>query len=170
MYIPKSPSDITFIPLTVGTGATAVTYTAAEQNNAFFAFVAQDKYLRKHMGQVAERNGGQYPFYHRVDASIRQDIFTNIGGKRNTLQLTADCFNFLNLISKNWGLRDYAPVFSPLRATKNATTGEVRYQLATYTPNGAVAGSNPILVDKTFIPSTSTSSTWSLLIGLRYIF
>ena len=170
MYIPKSPSDITFIPQTVGSGATAVTYTAADQSNAFFAFIAQDKYLRKHMGQVAERNGGQYPFYHRVDASIRQDIFTNIGGKRNTLQLTVDCFNFLNLISKNWGLRDFAPVFSPLRATKNATTGEVRYQLATYTPNGAVAGSNPILVDKTFIPSTSTSSTWSLLLGLRYIF
>jgi hypothetical protein len=170
MYVPRNASEITFTPLIVGSGATAVTYTAQQQSDAFFAFVAQDKYLSKRMGKVAERNGGSYPFYHRVDASIRQDIFTNIGGKKNTLQITADCFNFLNLLNKDWGIRSFAPVFNPLRATKNATTGEVRYQLATYTPNGSVSGSNPILVDKSFINSTSTSSTWSLQLGLRYIF
>lgn len=170
MYIPKSASEITFTPLTVGSGAAAVTYTAQQQSDAFFKFVAQDKYLSKKMGQVADRNGASYPFYHRVDASIRQDIFANIGKRRNTLQISADCFNFLNLLNNEWGLRDFAPVFNPLRATKNATTGEVRYQLATYTPNGSPSGTLPILVDKSFIPSTSLSSTWSLQLGLRYIF
>lgn len=170
MYIPKSPSDITFIPLTVGSGPTAVTYTAQQQSDAFFAFIAQDKYLSKHMGQVAERNGVLFPFYHRVDVKFLQDIFTNIGSRRATLQFSADCQNFLNLVNKDWGLRDFFVVNNPLRATKNATTGEVRYQLATYTPNGAPSGSNPILVDKTFIRSTSTSSTWSLQLGLRLIF
>lgn len=38
MYIPKDPSQITFIPLTVGSGATAVTYTAQQQSDAFFCF------------------------------------------------------------------------------------------------------------------------------------
>ena len=130
----------------------------------------QDKYLSKHKGQVADRNGAQYPFYHRLDASIKQDIFTNIGKKRNTVQISLDWFNFLNLLSKDWGIRDFAPVFNPLRATKNATTGEVRYQLATYTPNGAPSGTTPILIDRSFIASTSTSSTWSMQLGLRYIF
>jgi hypothetical protein len=167
MYIPKNASEITFIPQTVGSGATAVTYTAQQQSDAFFAYVAQDKYLSKRMGQVAERNGAMYPFYHRVDAKFLQDIFTNIGGRKNTLQFSIDCLNFLNLLNKDWGLRDFFPVNNPLRATKNATTGEVRYQLATYTPNG---GTSPILVDKSFIRSTSTSSTWSLQFGLRYIF
>ncbi|MBL0183977.1 MAG: hypothetical protein IPP96_17525 [Chitinophagaceae bacterium] len=74
------------------------------------------------------------------------------------------------MLNKDWGLRDFFVVNNPLRATKNATTGEVRYQLATYTPNDAVPGSNPILVDKTFIRSASTSSTWSLQLGLRLIF
>ena len=87
-----------------------------------------------------------------------------------TLQFSADCQNFLNLLNKDWGLRDFFVVNNPLRATKNATTGEVRYQLATYTPNDAPAGSNPILVDKTFIRSASTTSTWSLQLGLRLIF
>jgi len=170
MYIPKDPSQITFIPLTVGSGATAVTYTAQQQSDAFFAFVEQDKYLRKHKGMVAERNGALYPFYHRVDLKFLQDIFTNIGSRRMTLQFSADCQNFLNLLNKDWGLRDFFVVNNPLRATKNATTGEVRYQLATYTPNDAPAGSNPILVDKTFIRSASTASTWSLQLGLRLIF
>lgn len=170
MYIPNNPSEITFTPLTVGSGSTAVTYTAQQQSDAFFAFIEQDKYLRRHKGQVAERNGVLYPFYHKVDAKLMQDIFMNVGGRRHTLQFSVDCYNVLNLINKDWGLRDFFPVNNPLRATKNATTGEVRYQLATYTPNGAPAGSNPILVDKSFIKSLSTSSTWSLQLGLRYIF
>ena len=167
MYVPKNASEITFTPLTVGSGVTAVTYTAQQQSDAFFAYVAQDKYLSKRMGQVAERNGARYPFYHRVDVKFLQDIFTNIGGKKNTLQLSIDCSNFLNLVNKDWGIRDFYPSNNPLRATKNATTGEVRYQLATYTPNG---GTSPILVDKSFIRSTSTASTWSLQLGVRYIF
>jgi hypothetical protein len=167
MYIPSDPSQITFIPQTVGSGATAVTYTAQQQSDAFFAYVAQDKYLSKSKGNVAERNGAVVPFYHRVDVRFLQDIFTNIGSRRATLQFSADCQNFLNLLNKDWGLRDFFVVGNPLRATKNATTGEVRYQLATYTPTGATT---PILVDKTFIRSTSTSSTWSLQLGLRLIF
>lgn len=167
MFIPNDPSQITFIPLTVGAGSSAVTYTAQQQSDAFFAFIAQDKYLNKAKGHVAERNGATYPFYHRVDVKFLQDIFTNIGKRRSTLQFSVDCTNFLNLLNKDWGLRDFFVVNNPLRATKNATTGEVRYQLATYTPNGASA---PVLVDKTFIRSTSTSSTWSLQLGLRLIF
>ncbi len=167
MYVPNSPSEITFIPVTVGSGVNAVTYSAQQQSDAFFKFLAQDKYLSKHMGQVADRNGALYPFYHRLDARLLQDIFTNIGSRRNTLQISVDCLNFLNLLNKDWGLRDFFPVNNPLRATKNATTGEVRYQLATYTPNGA---STPILVDRSFIKSTSTASTWSIQLGLRYIF
>ena len=167
MYIPKNASEITFTPQTVGSGATAVTYTAQQQSDAFFAYVAQDKYLSKHMGTVAERNGALYPFYHRVDLKFLQDIFTNVGSRKTTLQFSADFNNVLNFFNRDWGLRDFFVVNNPLRATKNATTGEVRYQLATYTPNGATT---PILVDKSFIRNTSTTSTWSLQLGLRLIF
>jgi len=167
MYIPRNSSEITFTPLTVGTGATAVTYDAQTQSNAFFAYIAQDKYLNSHKGQVAERNGAQTPFYHRVDFKFTQDIFTNVRNKKNTLQFTFDCLNFLNFLNKSWGVRDFFVVASPLKAIKNATTGEVRYQLATYTPNGATT---PILLDRTFIDNISTSSTYSFQVGLRYMF
>ncbi|MBL0183978.1 MAG: hypothetical protein IPP96_17530 [Chitinophagaceae bacterium] len=70
MYIPKDASQITFTPLTVGSGSNAVTYTAQQQSDAFFSFIEQDKYLRRHKGKVAERNGAIYPFYHRVDLKV----------------------------------------------------------------------------------------------------
>jgi hypothetical protein len=167
MYIPRNPGEITFIPQTVGSGATARTYSAQEQSDAYFAFVSQDKYLKSHMGQVAERNGANTPFYHRVDFRFVQEIFTNVGNRRNTIQLTFDCFNFLNLLNKNWGIRDFFVLNNPLRATKNATTGEVRYQLATYTPAGTTT---PVLLDRTFIPNNSTTSTYNFQLGLRYTF
>jgi hypothetical protein len=163
MYIPRSPSEITFTPLVVGTR----TYSAQEQSDAFFAFVKQDKYLSSHQGQVAERNGVQYPFYHRVDFKFTQDLFTNIGNRRNSLQFTFDCTNFLNLLNKKWGIRDFFPTSSPLKATKNATTGDVRYQLATYTPNGTTT---PVLIDRSFYENIGTASTYSFQIGLKYSF
>jgi hypothetical protein len=163
MYIPRNPSEITFTPLVVGTR----TYSAQEQSDAFFRYMQQDKYLRSHAGQVAQRNGVQQPFYSKLDFRFLQEIFTNIGSRRNTLQLSFDCLNFLNLLNKSWGIRDFFVVNNPLRATKNATTGEVRYQMATYTPNGTTT---PVLVDKTYIDNISTTSTYSIQIGLQYKF
>jgi hypothetical protein len=167
MYIPRDASQITFVPLTVGTGATAVTYTAQQQSDAFFKFLEQDPYLSKQRGQNAERNGARYPFYHRVDLRFLQDIFTNVGSRKNTLQVSFDFTNFLNFLNDDWGVRQFFVVNNPLRATKNATTGEVRYQLATYTPSGATT---PVLIDRTFVDNVSTTSTWGLQVGLRYIF
>ncbi|RYY60337.1 MAG: TonB-dependent receptor [Chitinophagaceae bacterium] len=163
MYIPKSGSELTFVPVTIN----GITYSAAEQVAIWDKYVEQDPYLKKHKGQVAERNGARYPFYHRVDFRYLQDIFVNIGSRRNTLQLSFDCTNFLNLLNNKWGVRDFYTVQNPLRATKNATTGEVRYQLGSYVPGGS---STPQIADKTFIDSYSTSSTYSMQVGLRYIF
>lgn len=163
MYIPNSASDLTFTPLVVGSR----TYSAQEQSDAFARYMAQDKYLNTHRGRVAERNGVQQPFYHKLDFRFVQELFTNVGSRRNTLQFTFDCLNFLNFLNKDWGIRDFFVVNNPLRATKNATTGEVRYQMATYTPTGTTT---PILVDKTYIPNVSTTSTYSFQIGLQYRF
>jgi hypothetical protein len=167
MYIPRTASELTFTNQTIGSGSTAVTYTAADQTAAFDRYIAQDKYLSANKGKVAERNGAQTPFYHKVDFKFAQEIFTNIGSRRNTVVLSFDCFNFLNLLNKNWGVRDFFVSASPLLATKNATTGVVTYQLRTYIPAGTTT---PILMDKTFIPSLSTTSTYSFQLGLRYIF
>jgi hypothetical protein len=162
MYIPRDPSEITFTNLTVG----STTYTAQQQSDAFFKYVEQDKYLSKHKGQNVERNGALYPWLNRLDLNFQQEIFKNIGKYKNTLQLNVSVVNFLNLINHDWGIRKFYVVNNPLKPAVSSA-GVATYQLATYTPPGA---SSSQLVDRTFINNNSTSTTWGIQLGVKYIF
>jgi hypothetical protein len=158
MYIPTGPADINFVPLSAS--GTTPAFTAKQQSDAFFLYLEQDKYLSQHKGQIAERNGALLPFYHRVDMRFLQDIFTNIGERKHTLQFSIDALNFLNLLNSDWGIRQQTVVNNPLRFV-SYTNGKPNFTMATYQNK---------LVDKTFINTLSTSSTWSLQLGFRYIF
>lgn len=168
MYIPKA-SEISAAMFTAFTtsGTTPVTFTAQQQSDAFTAYVAQDKYLSSHQGQNAERNGARYPWYNRVDFKFVQEIFSNIGKNRNTLELSLDCLNFLNLVNKNWGITQSTVVTNPLKVASITAAGIPAFNLATYTPYGTVT---PVLVDRTFINNNTTSSTWGIQLGVHYKF
>lgn len=156
MYIPKDASEINFTPMTVN----GVTYSAQQQSDLFFQYIAQDKYLSKHMGQNAERNGAKYPWYHRMDLNFQQDIFNNFGRQRHTLQFSAAVTNFLNLLNKDWGIRKQYIVNNPLRVA-SVTNGTPLFQLATF---------NNLPISKTYINVNSTTTTWGIQLGLKYIF
>ncbi|MEI7735313.1 MAG: carboxypeptidase regulatory-like domain-containing protein [Ferruginibacter sp.] len=162
MYIPRNAAEINFVAIPASGNNPG--FTVQQQSDAFFKFVAQDKYLSKHQGQIAERNGTFFPFYHKVDMKFTQDIFTNIGGRKNTLQFTVDVNNALNMFNRDWGVRRFFIVSNPLRV---ATAGVANFQMATYLPAGATT---QVLVDRTYINNNSTASTWSMQMGLRYIF
>ena len=161
MYIPKDardPSEIQFKNQGYNNG---VTYTAAEQAELFERFIQQDPYLNKHRGQVAERNGAKRPWYDRVDMKLMQDLFTKVGGsRRHTVQLTADIFNVLNLLNSHWGARKIYTVNNPL-TYQGLTNGVPTFTITAY---------NNAPVTQTFISNLSTSSTWAMQLGLRYIF
>lgn len=164
MYIPKNASEIKFVPIPASGNVPA--FTAQQQSDAFFQFVAQDKYLSKHMGQVAERFGARQPWYNRVDLKLAQDLFTNFGKGKNTLQFTVDMLNALNFINHDWGVKSFYLVANPLKYV-NATGGQANFQLATYLPQGATT---QVLLDRTYINNIGTTSTWGMQLGLRYIF
>ncbi|MBC8081706.1 MAG: TonB-dependent receptor, partial [Hymenobacter sp.] len=169
IYVPANPAEITFVPVTIGTGATAVTYSAQQQSDAFFAFIDQDKYLRKRKGEYAERNGAKLPWVHQFDAKILQDIFTNIGGKRNTLQVSLDVFNAGSLLRNEWGRRQQLTFNNFLEPQNVAalTTAEngprPTFRLGRDNRTGE-------LLNNTFRESVGTGSTYNMQIGLRYIF
>jgi len=156
MYIPKDPSEIKFTSMTVN----GTTYTAQQQSDLFFKFIDQDKYLSKHKGQTAERNGAMYPWYHRMDFNFQQDIFNNFGKQRHTLQFNAAFINFLNLLNKDWGIKKQYVVNNPLRVA-SVSAGTPSYQLATF---------NGVPITNTYINVNSTTTTWGIQLGLRYIF
>src|SRR4029077_15483731 len=102
IYIPKDTSEMNFVDI----AATNTTrgFTAAEEAAAFEAYIQQDKYLSKHRGQYAERGGILYPMVKRMDLSITQDLFHNVGNKRHSGQFRLDIANFGNLLNHNWGV------------------------------------------------------------------
>ena len=72
IYIPRDTSEMNFVQFTHTNGRV---FTAAEQAQAFEAYIQQDSYLSKHRGQYAERNGQCMPMFNRMDLSVMQDIF-----------------------------------------------------------------------------------------------
>ncbi|HRR15675.1 MAG TPA: hypothetical protein P5320_03050, partial [Bacteroidales bacterium] len=158
IYIPKDQTEITFEDYIVGG---VVKYTAAQQASAFWAYVAQDKYLRNHLGQYAERNAAFFPWYHRFDVKILQDIFVNIGGKRNSLQVSADILNFGNLLNPNWGVRKELTLNNGSILSSRIVSNKPVFKMVE-------AGGK--LPTSTFKNVNTTASTWGLQIGLRYTF
>jgi outer membrane receptor protein involved in Fe transport len=163
MYIPKDatdPTEIQFVDHNYGTTANPSIYTAAQQAQIFEEYIKQDPYLSKHRGQVAERNGANRPWYNRVDMKFLQDVFTNIGKHRNTIQFSADIYNVLNLINPYWGARKIYAVNNPL-VVSGVTNGIPSFYINTY---------QGLPVSQSFINSISTANTWNMQLGLRYIF
>jgi hypothetical protein len=79
--------------------------------------MAQDKYMSSHKGKVAERNGAHTPFYHKVDFRFTGNIHKHRQQEKHS-DVDLRLFNFLNLLNKNWGVRDFFVANTPLRATR----------------------------------------------------
>jgi hypothetical protein len=159
LYIPKNASEISFAPLTTG----GVTYTSQQQSDAFFAFIENDKYLKEHKGQYMDRYGAQLPWVHSLDLRVLEDFYIQTGTKRHNIQLSVDVTNLTNLLNKEWGYR-YSYNF-----------GTFQDQALLGVPSGFDRANprytfNPAGPAKAYQPNFSTSSTWGLMLGLRYLF
>ena len=161
LYVPatKDGLDQFFTPLSEKQkdGTTKV-YTPQEQADAFWSFVENDKYLRKHKGSYVDRYGALLPWVNRLDLRFLQDLAPVIGNKKHTFQISLDMQNFLSLLNSSWG-------------------NQYTYNYGTYSDQAIVGA------DKgkyTFLPSNADKpiydkyyglrSTWSMQLGIRYIF
>jgi hypothetical protein len=124
IYIPRDASEMNFEQFT----ASGRTFTVAEQQAAWEAFIQQDKYLSANRGKYAERNGVRLPMVFRADLSIAQDVFTNISGTRNGLQFRVDFLNIGNLLNKNWGVSQSLVTTTPLIARPADAQGRALYR------------------------------------------
>ncbi|MDR7128814.1 hypothetical protein J2X69_001146 [Algoriphagus sp. 4150] len=168
IYIPNNALDPNEIRFQEGYMRGNVPVSAAQQAQEFEDFIESQKYLRERRGQYAERNGARHPFTHQFDVKIVQDVFTNIGGKRNTIQLSIDIFNVGNLLNKKWG-RQY---------TWGNSYFDNTFQALRLTNQGALQTEQPVF---TFDPIRDDApwtisdaalggSRWVGQIGIRYIF
>jgi hypothetical protein len=166
VFIPMKGSDIKFASLTVGSGASAVTYTEAQQQDAFDKFISQDPYLSKRRGQYAERNASVLPYLHRLDLSVVQDVFVKIKGERNAFQIRFDILNFTNMLNSDWGVSQRATAPQLLNfVSRHPTTNEPFFRLATQRD-----ASGTSLVKNTYQYNSSVFDVWTAQLGIRYTF
>jgi hypothetical protein len=148
MYIPNSAND--FI------------WSTAQDAAAYFAYAAQDPYLSKHQGEYAYRNAAYNPWSQRFDMRFMQDFKVKAGNTTNTLQLSIDVINLLNLLDSSWGLNKSYITNSPIIfGGKDATTGKLKASMR------KIGGQ---YVTKSFQDPSSVSGTWGIQVGVRYLF
>jgi hypothetical protein len=158
MYVPRDPSEITF----VANGA----FTPQQQSDAFFKIVNNDSYLTSRKGRYAERNGAISSWRNQFDFRFSQDIYAGkIGETKNSLQLFFDIFNVGNLLNAKWGTYT-SPVGNLLQVTNaSALTpgGTTKPTFRLNTLNGALISSNSMI-------NASITSTYYMQFGLKYAF
>ncbi len=166
IYVPKDASEITFTPFTAGTAPNQITYTAQQQSDIFFNLIQQDNYLNSRRGKYAERNGGILPWIGTVDVNFLQDLFVNIGKKKNTLQFNLTVENLGNLINRDWGIRKQlvrsqllVPTNQALLTPDGATKPTFRLQFDGNSPATTILRDN-----------VGFGSTYAMQFGFRYIF
>jgi hypothetical protein len=153
MYIPKSKDDF-------------IWKNGDADADAYFAFAAKDPYLSEHAGEYAKRYAAYEPFYNRIDFRFLQDFYLNAGGRKHTLQLSLDILNIPNMINSNWGINKIY-IGSNLQATPLRFEGR---DAATNKPIVSMTKLKDEYMTTEFQDPTSVSSTWSLQLGIRYIF
>ncbi len=161
IYVPRDTSEMNFVPFTSG----GKSFSAADQAAAFEAYIQQDDYLKQHRGQYAQRGAVFYPLVKRLDLSIMQDIFHDLGHRRHSGQIRLDITNFGNLLNHNWGA---ARSIIQNRILTNPTAdaqGRLAYRLATV--SGA---SGTELVSHTFQTTAEISDVYVMMLSFRYTF
>jgi hypothetical protein len=157
IYIPRNKDEIV-----LATSDANDTRTIDEIWNQLDAYIKQDKYLSEHRGEYAARNGATTPGSTQLDLRIMQDFYINVNGKRNTLQLTFDIFNFGNLLNPDWGVQQ-TPRRSQLLTYVGQETSSGRPVFAF-----PLDGGQPLT--ESFRNSLTLGSVWQAQFGVRYIF
>lgn len=124
----------------------------------FMAFVDSKSYLKGQKGNFTERNGGRTPWNNTMDLRFMHEF--KIKG-RNSIQITYDILNFLNLVDKKLGYSYFSPnTFNStasvgLTRATNPTSGDPTF---TWTKPGAPYSIDPL------------GSRCQMQLGARYSF
>ena len=133
--------------------------------NQLNTFIENNPYLSTRRGQFAERNAYVLPWTHKLDLNFTQDIRFTSGKNKHTIRLTADIYNFTNLLNKDWGVFYVPTTTTPLVYSKLDTDGRTPiYSFPFLDQTKGQPQTRP------YTPSAGINSRWQLQIGVRYLF
>ncbi len=156
--------DSIYIPTDEQVANNEFRFVSTDDRDRFMAFVHNDSYLSKHQGQYAEAYSVYSPWVHRLDFSYKHDFKVNVAGSTNTLQLSFDVKNLLNLFNSNWGVSKYM--------NSNLGSGRIlKYEgvdadgYATFSTAKAYGADT-----QTFVPLHAVGQCWYASVGIKYMF
>ncbi len=173
IYIPKDKSEMNFQAYTQAASGSipARTFSADEQAAAWDAYISQDSYLSKHRGQYAVRGAVFLPAVTNVDVSLAQQLFTDVVGKRNSIEFRADVLNVGNMLNKNWGIGQRMVNNTPLVVPSSTQGGPVDASgRAQYRLRNIAGPSSFELMNHTFEPTAGVNDVYRVQFMLRYTF
>ena len=127
-----------------------MTFVDEANKQAYKSFIEGDKYLSSHRGEYSERGGVTAPMQHRFNFKVAQDFNFNVAGKKNTVQVSLDINNLGNLLNSNWGAYN-----------KLSSDQILKYDTKTSTYT---------FTEPTWTKVATVSSTWEMLLSLRWFF
>ena len=156
--------DLIFIPTDEQVANGDFRFVSQDDADRFLDYVHNDKYLSKHQGEYAEAYSVYSPWVHRIDFSYKHDFKVRIGKSVNTLQLSFDLKNALNLFNSNWGVSKYMnPDLGEGRILKYEGVDKEGY--ATFSTVKAYSGTT-----ETWQRLHSIGQCWYASVGIRYMF
>jgi len=157
--------DAVYIPTDKQVAANEFRFASNDDRDRFMDYVHNDPYLSSHQGQYAEAYSVYSPWLHRLDFSYKHDFVIKCGQNKNTLQLSLDVKNLLNLFNSSWGVAKY------LNPKIGSEARILKYE--GYDADGYATFSTPSVINgstQTFVPYHSLGQCWYASIGIKYMF
>ncbi|MBQ6073251.1 MAG: TonB-dependent receptor [Bacteroidales bacterium] len=157
--------DALYIPTDDEVASRQFRFVSNDDQTRFMAFLHNDPYLSKHQGQYAEGYSVYSPWVHRIDLGYKHDFTVKCGNNTNTLQLSLDLKNVLNLFNSSWGVSKYLnpAIGSDARILKYEGVDAEGY--ATFSTPSAIHGET-----QTFVPNHALGQCWYASVGIKYLF
>ncbi len=156
--------DAAYIPTDAEVANREFRFVSDGDRDRFMDYVHKDKYLSKNQGKYAEAYSVYSPWVHRIDFSYKHDFKVNIGKSVNTLQLSLDVKNVLNLFNSKWGVSKYMnPALGEGRILKYEGVDNEGY--ATFSTPAAYNANT-----ETFVPYHAIGQCWYASVGIKYMF
>ncbi len=157
--------DALYIPTDLQVENNEFRFKSADDRDRFMAYVNNNDYLKNRKGEYAEGYSVYSPWVHRIDFSYKHDFTVNVAGAKNTLQLSLDVKNVLNLFNSSWGVSKYLnpEIGSDARILKYE--GVDAQGFATFSTPEAIHGNT-----QTWVPNHGLGQCWYASIGIKYIF
>ena len=154
-------NDLMYIPSKKG----EINFASAADEDAFFAFMEQDSYLKNHKGQYAEAYAARAPWVHRFDFRIAEDIAFKTGKSTHNFQISLDAMNIGNMINSSWGVYKNSSICNNSRVLNY--DGKDANNVPTFSMYKDKEGNYAAQSYDYYI---NTNQAWQIQLGLRYMF